>query len=177
MSFKIATWFPFNTLPEAREYFRQHSVLDNDKAATAQHGTVVAMYESSVGAWVAFKYMQAGVAITAGQVVSHGAKHKAQIVVAASTINGGRAFGYAPAAITASYWGWIQIGGPNVYKVLTDKTVIAGGKAIKKLTATAGLLTKPASTGSQDGFVLGRALQSDSGSYMAPGKFMFPMVK
>lgn len=97
-----------------------------------------------------------------------------RVAAAASAANSRRVVGVAIMVNTASYYGWIQCGGPLgtfgnlTTQVKTNKSV-AAGDLIYKSTATAAMTLKNPATGSTAGFTIGLALGSDSGSFLVAG--------
>lgn len=171
MAFRVATWFPHDTVPESREYAKD-SLLTATKTKVktqGRRGQYAWVQESSMDGWALVKYVQFTAATAQGAPVAYGITGKAKVVVAASAANSGRYAGFPLQAQSASTWGWMQVRGANVYRLVTDKGVAAGNLLIKD-QVTAGMLDSRVTGGSQDGFVCAVALQSDSGSFMAPGK-------
>lgn len=171
MAFQIVTFWPHTTVPEAREYYHDapFSLTKQTKKNVGRRNLDAFAYESSVQGFITAKFVQFTAVTAQGAPCAYGNTAKNKVVVAASAANSAKVCGFSMQAQSTSTWGWIQTTGPNVYKLVTSKSAAIGSRLVKS-SATAGMLAVASAKGSQDAWVCAIALQSDSGSFMAPGK-------
>lgn len=172
MGVKHLSFLPYKTVPETKEQFKDLALdtSGGSKYPKLPKGQVVWAYHDSFGAWGRFRYVLAKKRQTAYKPVYWSAAGKIAGVKgnAASALRAGVTCGL----ISNSSYGFIQVEGPNFFPVATDKGVTAGDMGIKD-DGTSDLFIDTATfTGTQIGWVLGRALADDSGSHMAIGKFV-----
>jgi len=165
-------FFPYQTVPETAEQFAKGSLSETTSYKKFPLGQVCFAYHDTFGAWGRFRYVKYKIAARQGAAVAYSAA--GHVTSAASVANSALRAGVACGASTAaSQFGWVQVEGPNFFKVETDKGVAAGDQCIKD-QATAQIIDTVAlsAVGTQIGWIGFRALAADSGSHMAPGKLL-----
>jgi hypothetical protein len=170
MGIKLVSFLPQKTLPETQEQFRQVSLATTggSKTPLLPKGQLVFAYHDSFGAYGKFRYVFAKVRQVAFKPVYWSAAGK--IAGVKGTTTSPLRAGVTTALISNSSYGFIQTEGANFYRVATDKGVVAGDMCIKDEATSDLYLDTATTTGTQMGWVLGRALADDSGSWMAKGK-------
>lgn len=140
-------------------------------AAAFNRGQTFHAYCAGAKTSATFKYVFTKKKIPKGAVVSYSSPGVVGIGATAGATR--RRAGVACSLISASTYGFIQTKGANVYRVATDKGVLASEDVIKD-EATAHILdtTVQSVAGTQTGWTCGRAMADDSGSWMAPGKLI-----
>lgn len=172
MGVQRSMWFPYQTVPEVTEQFAQSVLTETSSYKKFPLGTQRHAYHTSFGAWGRFRYVKIKIAARQGAVVAYSAA--SHVTCAPSAANSKLRAGVCCGVTTAvSQFGWIQVEGPNFFKVETDKGIAAGDMCIKD-EATAQILDTMAQTvaGTQIGWVGFRAIAADSGSHMAIGKLI-----
>lgn len=169
MPIKLMSFLPARTIPETQEQFRQVALntAGGSKTQLVPKGTMCFAYYSAAG-YGRFRYVFAKKRQVANKPVYWSSYAYVAGVkgVAASALRAG----VTTQLISNSSYGWIQVEGPNFFKVATDKGVTAGDMCIKDDGTSDLFLDTATFTGTQMGWILGRALADDSGSWMAVGK-------
>lgn len=168
MGAKRIVSFPHRTVPETTEQFAQIELTDKSTHKKGLNiGDEIWASDSSYGGG-RFRYVFAKLTLKQGQPVHYSAVGKVSNV--ATEAGSKMRAGFACAAISASQYGFIQVGGLNFFKIQTDKGIAAGDVCIKDQASK--FIDTATNTGTQSGWVIGRALAADSASFQAPGKFM-----
>lgn len=160
---------PFGTVPETAERLKQVDLAAAKNVPQVGRGEYVKAYADSYKAWGIFREVQFRKKPSqVGVPVSYSTQ--STVTIKATAGNSARRAGIALGTPSVSQYGFIQVHGVNFRRIVTDTGVAAATPLLIKDEATDGMCDTPTNTGTQIGWVLGRAFVADSGSFMAPGK-------